>query len=179
VLEKRDALDPNFRPLLVWERWFLTILYVGWYVVGLPNTVWHLIRKGTIKTDDWFHVLMAYVIFNLIWQFIDLFFVVRFHLRNRERLTYGYEAVLGVGPEIMQPTECPHASAIIVAYLPNEQGIIMQTLMHFVEMQYEGGLTVRAVVAALRPSFRLLMRSSRGRAPTWWRGDEFELVCVK
>jgi hypothetical protein len=149
VLEKRDALDPSTRPLLVWECWFLTVLYVGWYLVGLPNLIWHLIRKGTIKTDDWFHILLVYVMFNLLWQFSDLFFVIRFHLRNRQRLRYGYEEVLGVRPDAMQQTQCPAATAVIVAYLPNEQGIIMQTLTEFVNMQYEGRLTVRRRRATL------------------------------
>jgi hypothetical protein len=38
---------------------------------------------------------------------------------------------------------------VIVAYLPNEADIIMETLAHFRDMEYEGELDVRSVPCPL------------------------------
>jgi hypothetical protein len=43
-------------------------------------------------------------------------------------------------------TEYPSATAIIVAYLPNEADIIMETLAHFKSLSYAGGLEVRTLM---------------------------------
>lgn len=82
--------------------------------------------------------------FVYCWQFIELGFIIRFHIRNRRQnySRYGYEEFLTSRHEEMSIGPPPPATALIVAYLPNEAGIIMQTLMHFKQYKYQGNLQV-------------------------------------
>ena len=55
------------------------------------------------------------------------------------RYRYGYEELLGNTPEVPK-SACPPATAVIVAYLPNEAEIIMATLLRFKEHKYPAPL---------------------------------------
>lgn len=77
--------------------------------------------------------------FSYCWQFVEGIITLHHHVQ-------GFCFSSPDRGNHLDVTEYPPATAIIVAYLPNEADIIMETLAHFKSLSYAGGLEVRILI---------------------------------
>jgi len=109
------------------------VVHVLWFTVCVPTLVYHfLVIPGHLGEDVYF-AIWCWLGFSFSWQFTEAIITFYhhtmtfcFHRPNNDSSNYEY----------------PKATAIIVAYLPNEADIIMETLEHFRSLSYEGELEV-------------------------------------
>jgi len=111
----------------------LYAIHVGWIGVCVPTFVFrHLVTPGLIG-DGIYQVIWAWLIFIFSWQMLENVFLMTHHIRN----------FYFPRPQVNSSRiDYPPATAIIVAYLPNEADLILETLAHFRALNYEGELNV-------------------------------------
>ncbi|KAK3244914.1 hypothetical protein CYMTET_45496 [Cymbomonas tetramitiformis] len=94
-------------------------------------TVYYVVNEGLVS-DNLLSGLFMWISFLYAWQFLEFFIVFKDHFFSKP--TSGYEQTANM--------DCPPATAVIVAYLPNEADIIMETLAHFRAIEYDNELQV-------------------------------------
>mmetsp|Transcript_46960 Transcript_46960/g.89663 ORF Transcript_46960/g.89663 Transcript_46960/m.89663 type:complete len:635 (-) Transcript_46960:227-2131(-) len=164
-LYEKEKPPEGIRPLFTYELVWLVSLYVCWFLFGIGSLVWRAKENGYLHHA--FRLCLWWVGFVYCWQFIELGFIIRFHIRNRRQnySRYGYEEFLTSRHEEMSIGPPPPATALIVAYLPNEAGIIMQTLMHFKQYKYQGNLQV--LLAYNTPSYCAVEEEIKALQDIW------------
>jgi hypothetical protein len=113
----------------------LYILYVGWFILCVPTIVVHVFLKQGYVVDTTYTIIWGWLVFSYTWQFVEGSITFKNHFDT----FCLHRPSSDTGNIVYPPT-----TAIIVAYLPNEADIIMDTLAQFRAMHYDGELQVCA-----------------------------------
>jgi len=111
----------------------LYTVYVLWFVLCVPTTIFHFYIGEDGASEDVYSIIWGWLTISYTWQFIEGAITMKNHFVN---------FCLHRPSSDTGNVEYPTATAIIVAYLPNEADIIMDTLAQFRAMHYEGELQV-------------------------------------
>lgn len=133
------------------------IAHVFWFVVCVPTLVFHLLISPGHVDHEVYQWIWCWLAFSFSWQGIEGVLTMLHHItttcfhrpsRNDfSKMTY------------------PKATAVIVAYLPNEADIIMETLAHFRDLGYEGELEV--ILAYNTPKILSVEQDIAALQKTW------------
>jgi len=142
------------------------VCYVLWFILGVPTIVYHTLVIPGHLTEDVYEWIWTWLAFSYCWQFVEGIITLHHHVQ-------GFCFSSPDRGNHLDVTEYPPATAIIVAYLPNEADIIMETLAHFKSLSYAGGLEV--ILAYNTPRILAVEQDIVALQKTW---PEFTAVKV-
>jgi len=142
----------------------LYILYVGWFVLCVPTIVVHVFLNQGYVVDTTYTIIWGWLVFSYTWQFVEGSITFKNHFD-----TFCLHRPSSDTGNIVYPP----ATAIIVAYLPNEADIIMDTLAQFRAMHYDGEMQV--ILAYNTPKILAVEHDIQALQKTW---PEFTAVKV-